>query len=32
LFSRGAPNELYNQTNRDEVLGRTADFIDRVTG
>ena len=28
----GARHEVFNETNRDEVLGRTADFIDRVTG
>jgi alpha-beta hydrolase superfamily lysophospholipase len=26
----GARHEVFNETNRDEVLGRTADFIDRV--
>jgi alpha-beta hydrolase superfamily lysophospholipase len=28
----GARHEVFNETNRDEVLGRTADFIDRVSG
>jgi alpha-beta hydrolase superfamily lysophospholipase len=28
----GARHEVFNETNRDEVLGRTADFIDRVAG
>jgi alpha-beta hydrolase superfamily lysophospholipase len=27
----GARHEVFNETNKDEVLGRTADFIDRVT-
>jgi alpha-beta hydrolase superfamily lysophospholipase len=27
----GARHEIFNETNRDEVLARTADFIDRVT-
>src|SRR3954467_1893772 len=27
----GARHEVFNETNRDEVLGRTVDFIDRVT-
>jgi len=28
----GARHEVFNETNRDEVLGRAADFIDRVSG
>ncbi len=28
----GARHEVFNETNRDEVLSRAADFIDRVTG
>jgi alpha-beta hydrolase superfamily lysophospholipase len=28
----GARHEVFNETNKDEVLARTADFIDRVTG
>jgi alpha-beta hydrolase superfamily lysophospholipase len=28
----GARHEVFNETNRDEVLGRAADFIDSVTG
>ena len=28
----GARHEVFNETNRDEVLGITADFVDRVTG
>jgi alpha-beta hydrolase superfamily lysophospholipase len=28
----GARHEVFNETNRDEVLGRAADFIDIVTG
>jgi alpha-beta hydrolase superfamily lysophospholipase len=28
----GARHEVFNETNRDEVLTRTADFVDRVTG
>jgi alpha-beta hydrolase superfamily lysophospholipase len=28
----GARHEVFNETNRDEVLRRAADFIDRVTG
>ena len=28
----GARHEVFNETNKDEVLTRTADFIDRVTG
>lgn len=28
----GARHEVFNETNRDEVLGITADFIDRVAG
>ena len=27
----GARHEVFNETNRDEVLARTADVIDRVT-
>jgi alpha-beta hydrolase superfamily lysophospholipase len=28
----GARHEVFNETNRDEVLGITADFVDRVSG
>jgi alpha-beta hydrolase superfamily lysophospholipase len=28
----GARHEVFNETNKDEVLARTADFVDRVTG
>jgi alpha-beta hydrolase superfamily lysophospholipase len=28
----GARHEVFNETNRDEVLAQTADFIDGVTG
>ncbi len=31
IFS-GARHEVFNETNRDEVLGITADFVDRVAG
>ena len=27
----GARHEVFNETNKDEVLATTADFIDRVT-